>query len=54
MSFWAFVKWYPFRPEIKPFTFGLFATWFMLGPMMSGGTAEAKKDSKYLNPPKHH
>ncbi len=53
MSFWAFAKWYPFQPNIRPFTFGLIATWLLLGPMLAGGSEEAKKASKYLNPTKH-
>jgi len=52
MSFWAFVKWYPFRPEVKPFTIGCCVATVLLGSL-SGGTEEQKKNSTYMNPPKH-
>jgi len=54
MSFAAFAKWYPFRYEIRPFTFGLALTWFLLGPMTISRDPVKKAESKYATPPKHH
>ena len=54
LSFAAFAKWYPFRYEIRPFTFGLALTWFLVGPMTISRDPVKKAESKYATPPKHH
>ena len=54
MSYLKWCRTVLFRPEVRPFAIGGLVTWILLGPMMMGGSDEAKKASGYLNPKKHH
>ena len=54
MSFGKFAGAQLFKPEFRPFFYGICVAFISLGSLSLGGTPEAKKESKYLNPPKHH
>ena len=54
MSFGKFAGAQLFKPEFRPFFYGICVAFISLGSLSLGGSPEARKESKYLNPPKHH
>lgn len=54
MSFWKFARMQVVKDEARPFMYGILVAFVSLGGLSLGGTKEARADSKYINPPKHH
>lgn len=53
VSFFTFARRQMVKPEVLPFTIGVFVTFGLLGSLSLGGTKEQRAASKYLNPVKH-
>jgi len=53
-GFWKFARMQVVKDEARPFMYGILVAFVSLGSLSLGGTKEARADSKYLNPPKHH
>tara|TARA_B110001452_G_scaffold126039_1_gene104625 strand:- start:464 stop:691 length:228 start_codon:yes stop_codon:yes gene_type:complete len=54
MTFGKFAAKQLTAPEFRPFLYGIIVAFVGLGSLSFGGTPEARAESKYLNPPKHH
>ena len=54
MGFGKFAGKQLMAPEFRPFFYGIVVAFVGLGSLSFGGTPEARAESKYLNPPKHH
>lgn len=53
VRFMTFMRHHFMRDEVRPFTYGIITTFFLLSSLSWGGTPEQRAASKYLNPPKH-
>lgn len=53
MTFMKFARAQMFKPEVRPFTWGIITCWTLLMPL-GYANKEARLTSTYHNPPKHH
>ena len=53
-TLFGFARTHLMKDEVRPFMWGIAVAFISLGGLSIGGTKEARADSKYLNPPKHH